>query len=599
MERIPTLLAHGEPAGGATAEELIPATIVAAVMLIGLAAFGFAHRAGKARVLVRLGVFAERRFGMPPWAALPAAITGGALLIAVFGFYADVASHIDNGRDPGLFANPFHYFIIAGLGGIALAGFVALLLGSEETSTSVRIRDGWHAPIGGLLLLVCGGIAVVGFPLDDVWHRLFGQDVTLWSPTHMQMVGGASVSTLALWILLVEGRRARTGAHEPIVSPSVHEGIAAGALLVGLSAFQAEFDYSVPQFRLLYHPVLLMLSAGIALVAARIRLGRGGALKAVGLFLVLRGLLSMLVGPVLDHTTLHFPLFVVQAFAVEAVALRFPIDRQVSFGAVCGVVIGTFGLGAEWAWSHVWMTMQWPAALIPEGIVFGLVAAVAGGSLGGFIGRSLVDPPTRRERVPLVAGIATGVVVLFVLAYPFPTQRITDASATVALEDADGAGGRKVNATITLHPADLADDAEWFNVTAWQGGGSIVEEPEKISPGRYRTTTPIPVHDEWKALIRLHRGATIDAVPIYLPKDPAIPAPEVPAEERFTRSFLLDKSILLREAKEVGTSLTYSASAVMVVIAAVWALLLGWGLFRLQSSRRPTSEPGRGVPVPT
>lgn len=245
------------------------------------------------------------------------------------------------------------------------------------------------------------------------------------------------------------------------------------------------------------------------------------------------------------------------------------------------------------------MTMQWSAALLPEGIVFGLVAAVAGGSLGGFLGRSLVDPPTRRERVPLVAGIATAVVVLFVLAYPFSTQRITDASATVALEDADGASGRKVNATITLHPADLAEDAEWFNVTAWQGGGSIVDEPEEISPGRYRTTRPIPVHDEWKALIRLHRGSAIDAVPIYLPKDPAIPAPEVPAEERFTRSFLLDKSILLREAKEVGTSLTYSASAVMVVIAAVWALLLGWGLFRLQSPRRPTSEPGREVPVPT
>jgi len=588
MERLSTLLAHGEPAGGASAAELIPATIVAAVMLAGLAAFGFAHRAGKTRVLVRVGAFAERGLGMPPWAALPAAITGGALLIAVFGFYADVASHIDNGRDPGPFANPFHYFIIAGLGGIALAGFVALLLGSEETSTSVRIRDGWHAPIGGLLLLVCGGIAVVGFPLDDVWHRLFGQDVTLWSPTHMQMVGGASVSTLALWVLLVEGRRASTGAHEPIVSPSLHEGIAAGALLVGLSAFQAEFDYSVPQFRLLYHPVLLMLSAGIALVAARIRLGRGGALKAVGLFLILRGLLSVLVGPVLDHTTLHFPLYLAEALAVEAVALRFPIDRQVSFGAVCGVAIGTFGLGSEWAWSHAWMTMQWPAALIPEGVVFGLVAAVAGGSLGGFIGRSLVDPPTRRERVPVVAGVATAVVVLFVLVYPFPTQRITGASATVALEDVDGAGGRNVNATITLDPADIGEDAEWFNVTAWQGGGSIIDEPEELSPGRYRTTTPIPVHDEWKALIRLHKGAAIDAVPIFLPEDPAIPAPEVPAEERFTRSFVLDKSILLREAKEVGTPLTYSASAVMVVIAAVWALLLGWGMFRLQSSRRPT-----------
>lgn len=599
MERVTILLADGEPAGGATAEELIPATIVGAVIIVALAAFGFAHRSGRTRVLVRLGAVTERMFGMPPWAALPAAIAGGALLIAVFGFYADVASHIDNGRDPGPFANPFHYFIIAGLGGVALAGIVALLLGSHETSTSVRIRTGWHAPMGGVLLLVCGGIAVAGFPLDDVWHRLFGQDVTLWSPTHMQMVGGASLSTLALLILLVEGRRAATNAHAPLVSPAIHEGIAAGALLVGLSAFQAEFDYSVPQFRLLYHPILLMLSAGVALVAARIRLGRGGALKAVGLFLVLRGLLSVLVGPVLGHTTLHFPLYLVEALAVEAVALRFPTDRQISFGAICGLAIGTFGLAAEWAWSHVWMTMEWPASLLPEGVIFGLVAAIAGGTLGGIIGRSFVDPSVRRERVPLVVGIATAVSVLFVLAYPFTTQPRSDASASVVLEEAGGPGERSVNATITLQPVDLAENAEWFNVTAWQGGGSIVDEPEEISPGTYRTTTPIPVHDEWKALLRLHTGPTIDAVPIYLPKDPAIPAPEVPAEERFTRPFVLDKSILLREAKEVDAPLTYSASGVMVAIAAVWALLLGWGLARLtRPERRPPGAP-TGIPVPS
>ena len=27
----------------------------------------------------------------------------------------------------------------------------------------------------------CGMYALIGFPLDDVWHRIFGQDVTLWA----------------------------------------------------------------------------------------------------------------------------------------------------------------------------------------------------------------------------------------------------------------------------------------------------------------------------------------------------------------------------------------------------------------------------------
>ena len=73
------------------------------------------------------------------------------------------------------------------------------------------------------------------------------------------------------------------------------------------------------------------------------------------------------------------------------------------------------------------------------------------------------------------------------------------------------------------------------------------------SRGVYRTTKPIPVHGEWKALLRLHRGNSLQGVPIYLPRDPAIPAAEVPAERTFVRTFVPDKRLLQREAKD-GTS---------------------------------------------
>jgi hypothetical protein len=116
----------------------------------------------------------------------------------MFGFYWDVSTHIDNGRDPGPFANPSHYFILAGLAGIALAGFLSLLLARDEPRGPVFVG---FAPLGGVLVTLCGLVAVAGFPLDDVWHRLFGQDVTLWGPTHIQMVGGAALTTLASWIL--------------------------------------------------------------------------------------------------------------------------------------------------------------------------------------------------------------------------------------------------------------------------------------------------------------------------------------------------------------------------------------------------------------
>ena len=54
----------------------------------------------------------------------------------------------------------------------------------------------------------CGLYAMIGFPLDDIWHRIFGQDVTLWGPTHLMMIGGAGLSLFAVLMLEYEGGRA-------------------------------------------------------------------------------------------------------------------------------------------------------------------------------------------------------------------------------------------------------------------------------------------------------------------------------------------------------------------------------------------------------
>ncbi len=198
------------PARGAPLEDLVPASAVAAVALALLVLLGWAHRRGHVHVLDRLGAHSARVSGLPPWAALPMSVATVSVLLAVFGFYWDVSWHIDRGRDPGPLANPAHWFIILGLAGVALAGTLSLLLGEERpTRASVRLGAHWHAPVGGVLLTVCGVIALAGFPLDDVWHRIFGQDVTLWGPTHIQMIGGASLATLAMWALYAEGTRER------------------------------------------------------------------------------------------------------------------------------------------------------------------------------------------------------------------------------------------------------------------------------------------------------------------------------------------------------------------------------------------------------
>ena len=599
MDQIQTLLlAGGEPAGGASAAEILWGSVGATVIFGFLAALAFAHRSGRTEVLTQVGAFSQKQTGLPAWSALPAAIAGGALLMAAFGFYWDVATHIDNGRDPGPFANPSHYLIIFGLLGIAVAGWFGILLGTDErVPTSVRLREGWNAPVGSILLVVCGMIAVGGFPLDDIWHRLFGQDVTLWGPTHIQMVGGAALSTLALWVVFSEGRRAGQAmglrAHPGRVR--FMEVSIAGAFLIGLSALQAEFDYSVPQFRLLFHPVLLALCAASALVPARIRLGRGGALGAVVFFLVVRGILSLIIGPVLDHTLLRFPLYLVEALLVEAIALRISTQRQVTFGLWCGLAIGTVGVVAEAIWSRFWMTMEWPSALLPE-IGLAVVASIGGGLLGGVIARALAEPRAEREHVGR-ALIATMVVaILAALVVPLPISGDARGRARVVLDDPDAA---RSTMTVSLEPASLADDPVWFNVTAWQGGGSVVEDLTATGQGTYRSG-PVPIQGDWKSLIRLHTGDSIVAVPVYLPEDPAIPAEGLPAEPEFTRSFVSDKEILLREAKDTEPWLSWMGYSVLGVIVLVWITALAWGLVRMDKNGETAGKRLRFAPqIPT
>jgi len=590
-----------DPAGGAAIGEVILATAMATVVTAVALMIVFGHRSGRVKFVGRAAAHAERLTGVPGWASLPNVFVGAALLVAVIGMYWDISLHIDNGRDPGPLANPAHYLILFGLFGVFIAGLLSMALperGIKPSATAVRLHDDWYAPLGAVLMTACAGFALAGFPLDDIWHRLFGQDVTLWGPTHLMLIGGASLATLAAAILIAEGARAATrSGREPNKSaPVLRRAMLAGAFLVGLSTVQAEFDFSVPQFRLLYHPVLLMVAASIALVTARMWIGRGGALMALFGFLAIRGLLTVLVGGIWGQTTPHFPLYAAEAICVELVALAITRRRPVLFGAVSGVAIGTVGLAAEWGWSHVWMTMSWPTALLPEAIIFGLLAAVSGGVIGGAIGRALAPPVEDLAPTPRWAVVAAGIGLIVAVGFPLPISAPETVTAQIKLTDAVAPPERRVNAEVKLTPPDAADNAEWFKSTAWQGGGSIVGDMREVSPGVYRTTEPIPVYGNWKATLRLHKGDVVAGLPVFLPEDPAIPAKEVPAEPTMTRAFVLDKKNLQREQKQgVPGYLTTLAYLIVLAIVIGITAALTIGLRRMnrdRDRRREDQRPG-------
>src|SRR5256885_10629766 len=120
------------------------------------------------------------------------------------------------------------------------------------------------------------------------------------------------------------------------------------------------------------------------------------------MYIAIRGTLTLRVGPLFGEIPPHFPPYVVEALMVEGVAIAYlrgepAAERPITFGALAGLGIGTIGLAAEWGWSHVWVVNPWPSSLFPEAAITGLIAAVAGGVIGGFIGRALTPAGGRPE----------------------------------------------------------------------------------------------------------------------------------------------------------------------------------------------------------
>ena len=201
------LAAATRPAGGAAIGEVVLATGIGLGLTAALLGLVFLHRTRRSTILTRLGDRLGKATGVPAWVALPTVLTTLSLLVALLGMLWDISLHIGVGRDEGPLANPAHYLILFGLFGVFAAGVLACAMPLDEQPgpAALPFIRGWHVPVGGILVGAAGFYALLGFPLDDLWHRLFGQDVTLWGPTHLMLVTGAGLSIVGLLVLEMEG----------------------------------------------------------------------------------------------------------------------------------------------------------------------------------------------------------------------------------------------------------------------------------------------------------------------------------------------------------------------------------------------------------
>jgi hypothetical protein len=128
-------------------------------------------------------------------------------LLGACGLTWDIQWHLLIGRDA--FWIPPHLMMYGGVTAGLLAAFGVLALDSAATRRGAR--PGGAVSILGLtstrgVHLAAWGVALVilAAPIDDLWHRLFGLDVTLWSPPHLLGLLGSAVNTIGTLLIATE-----------------------------------------------------------------------------------------------------------------------------------------------------------------------------------------------------------------------------------------------------------------------------------------------------------------------------------------------------------------------------------------------------------
>ncbi len=620
-----------DSAGGAQLDQLAALGVVYFGGTAAVIWLVHSHRAGRTQVLARAGAVAAWALRVPAWAALPVVLATVGLLAAMWGGLWDIGYHVDNGRDTGPLGNPGHWPLLLGIFTTFCAGVLALGMADQADATPawVRIADGWRVPIGGVLLVVCMGFGLSALALDDIWHRIFGQDVTLWSPTHFVFLFGGMLTVTGMLVLLKEGSLAREARRT-----SLREGSRAtwserlwlrilrvallGGLLCGLELYLAEYDWGVPLYRQVWQPLLLAAFAGLIFTAARAWAGPGSALGAWSVYFVIR--LTGVAVPVLAGVSApSMPLLLAPALCVELLALRLdPRRRALAFGATAGLLCGTVGFAAEYGWSQFAMPLPWTEALLPEGLIYAALAGIAGGVLGALFAAALRGqlPRPRVARAACVGAFA----LLVGVAIGAAGKEVPDARAHIELTDVRPAPDREALATVQLEPPDIADGANWLYILAWAGGGDRVVDPlERIGPGLYRSTKPVPLGGRWKVGLRLNNGRLRGAVPMRLPVDRGLPdaeqrlpafttkvqlerairdssGAELPAPASFSRPFGDDGLIVLRETKN-GVSDWLWAFGIGLT-ALIWGLCIAALTLGLGRMARRSRMPAAAIAAP-
>lgn len=122
-----------------------------------------------------------------------------AILTALIGIYWDVTWHATIGRDS--FWIPPHRLVYAGVALLLLGGLGGLALRWQRTG-SLRAALAEQAGLGFVVAALGPVLQITAAPLDNLWHRLYDLDVTVWSPPHLMGIAGDLIGIFGLLLAL-------------------------------------------------------------------------------------------------------------------------------------------------------------------------------------------------------------------------------------------------------------------------------------------------------------------------------------------------------------------------------------------------------------
>jgi hypothetical protein len=298
---------------------------------------------------------------------LPVMMLGA--LSSLIGVYWDIAWHIDIGRDT-FFSMP-HNFIYSGMLIVLLT--TAWGLFSDSRATSFHWRFGRRYIHPGMLVATISAALILFFaPADELWHRFFGLDVTLWGPMHLVGLTGFTFFTFSGALIAWLEREIA-----PLEQKQLFERITLffmAALLGNLMLFLAEYEFNIAQFPIDFHPLLLAAISVFPLVLiAKIYPRAWGATKVALIFTAIRLSMHLWLSTTQGMNLAGlskpvFPILILTAVVIDLLVKKAPTWLLGSSAAVVTLLIG-FVVNSSFP------QMTWTLPVLLRGGLTGIVLA--------------------------------------------------------------------------------------------------------------------------------------------------------------------------------------------------------------------------------